>query len=455
MRDRRVTNRLVNSLRATGTEYCAWDDMQRGFGVRVMPGGAMSFVVKYRAGSGRGAPVRRVTLGKVGTITPDQARELAKRVLGAVAGGADPASEKAAERRAETVNELVALFLSHVEAKRKPATAYLYRHLLEQRVLPELGTRKASKVTTADLARLHAKLRATPYVANRTIDVIASLYSFSARQHLLLKGFINPAKNIEKYREEGRERYLTFEELAQLGDAIREAEIIGLPWEVDEAKPTAKHAPKPMQRRTKIGSHAAAAIRLLILTGARLREILHLRWEHVDLERGLLFVADSKTGKKTIVLNAPSMAVLAGLPRVGGYVIAGQDAGTDAEKPRADLNRPWRAVVKRARLAGLRIHDLRHTHASIGAGAGLGLPIIGKLLGHTKAATTEKYAHLDVDPLRRASENIGSRIAAAMGELDPKSAQAEVVPIDREGAMKFRREAGMTSNAVLATPRRI
>jgi integrase len=429
MRDRRITNRLVSSLKPTGKEYCAWDDLQRGFGVRVMPGGAMSFVVKYRAGSGRGAPVRRVTLGKVGTITPDQAREIAKRVLGAVAGGADPASEKAAERRAETINELVALFLAHVEAKRKPATTYLYRHLLEQRVVPELGTRKANTVTTADLARLHAKLRTTPYVANRTIDVIASLYSFATRQHLLLKGFINPAKNIERYPEEGRERYLTFEELARLGDAIREAEIIGLPWEVDETKPMAKHAPKPEQRRTKFGPHTAAAIRLLILTGARLREILHLRWEYVDLERGLLFIADSKTGKKTIVLNAPAMAVLSGLPRVGAYVIAGQDAGTDEEKPRADLNRPWRAIAKRAGLSGVRVHDLRHTHASIGAGAGLGLPIIGKLLGHTKAATTEKYAHLDVDPLRRASENIGSRIAAAMGEPNPKSAPAEIVPI--------------------------
>jgi integrase len=416
----------VNTLKATGKEYCAWDDMQRGFGVRVMPSGATSFVVKYRAGSGRGAPVRRVTLGKVGTITPDQAREIAKRVLGAVAGGADPASEKAAERRAETVNELGALFLSHVEAKRKPATADQYRHLLERRVLLELGTRKADKVTTADLTRLHAKLKNCPYVANRTIDVVASLYSFAVRQHLLPAAFKNPAKTVERYPEKNRERYLTFEELARLGDAIREAETVGLPWKLDETKSTAKHAPKPDQRRTVIGPHAAAAVRLLVLTGARLREILHLRWEHVDLERGVLFLADSKTGKKTVVLNAPAMAVLADLPRVGAYVVAGQDAGTDEEKPRADLNRPWRAVAKRAGLVGVRIHDLRHTHASIGAGAGLGLPIIGKLLGHAKATTTQKYAHLDVDPLRRASERIGSRIAAAMGEPSPKSPQVVV-----------------------------
>jgi integrase len=161
----------------------------------------------------------------------------------------------------------------------------------------------------------------------------------------------------------------------------------------------------------------------LILTGARLREILHLRWDHVDLERGLLLLPDSKTGKKAIVLNAPAMAVLAGLPHIGAFVIAGQDAGTKREKPRADLNKPWRAVRKRAALEGVRLHDLRHTHASIGAGAGLGLPIIGKLLGHTKAATTQRYAHLDADPLRRASDRIGARLAAALGEPSPRMTQ--------------------------------
>jgi integrase len=208
--------------------------------------------------------------------------------------------------------------------------------------------------------------------------------------------------------------------LSRLGDAVRKAETVGLPYKIDNTRPTAKHAAKKINRRTKIGPHAAAAVRLLIFTGARLREILHLKWDHVDLERGMLFLADSKTGKKAIVLNAPALDILAKLPRVGAYVIAGQSAGSDDDKPRADLNRPWRAIVKRANLNGLRIHDLRHTHASVGAGLGLGLPIIGKLLGHTQASTTARYAHLDADPLRRASEHIGSRLAAAMGDLKPR-----------------------------------
>jgi integrase len=389
-----------------------------------------SYVVTYRAGVGRGAPMRRVTLARVGDVTPEEARTLAEKVRGSIAHGVDPAAIKAGERRADTLRDLAAKFLvEHAEAKRKASTAEQYRDALERLVLPELGTRKVGKVTVAEIAKLHAKLKEHPYQANRVLAVVSSLYSFAAKRHIVPHG-TNPARGIEKYFEEGRERFLSTEELTRLGDAIREAETIGLPYVVDGAKPKAKHAPKEENRRTVIGPHAAAAMRLLILTGARLREILHLKWEHVDFERGMLLLPDSKTGKKAIVLNAPALDVLANLPRVGAYVIAGQAAGTEEERPRADLKRPRQAVAKRAGLDGVRIHDLRHTHASVGAGAGLGLPIIGKLLGHTQAATTARYAHLDADPLRRASERIGSQIAAAMGDQKPRGGeQATVVQL--------------------------
>jgi integrase len=432
MRDRRITKRLVDSLKVTGSEYFVWDDTLVGFGVRVQASGAMSYLVKYRAGSGRGAPTRRLTMGRVGTLTPDDARTLARKTLGAVAHGNDPAAARAAERRASTLNELAAIYLAeHVEAKRKPKTAEHYRDLLERIVLPELGSRKAEQVTTSDLAKLHVKMRKRPYQANRMLKVVGSLYAFTAKRKLTPASF-NPARGIEQYPEKGRERFLSADELMRLGDAVREAETAGLPYEIEQTKPKAKHAPKETNRRTKIGPHAAAAVRLLILTGARLREILHLKWDHVDLERGLLLLPDSKTGKKAIVLNAPALDILTKLPRVGEYVIAGQAAGTEDEKPRADLNRPWRAIVKRAGLTGLRIHDLRHTHASVGAGLGLGLPIIGKLLGHTQPSTTARYAHLDADPLRRASDHIGNRLAAAMGDLKPKTGSGGgVVPLHK------------------------
>ena len=417
MRGRRITKRVVDRLRPNGDEYFVWDDTLTGFGVRVQRTSVKSYVVKYRAGSGRGAPTRRVTLGRIGKLTADEARALARKMLGAVAHGSDPAALKAAERRASTLRELADLFLTeHVEAKRKRTTAAHYRSLLEKAVVPELGNRKAEQVMPSDIAKLHTKMRNRPYQANRMLAVVGALYVFAGKRKLVPFGF-NPARGIEKYPEKRHERFLTADELSLIGDAIREAETVGLPYEIDKTKATAKHAPKKANRRTRIGPHAAAALRLLILTGARLREILHLKWEHVDLQRGLLLLADSKTGKKAIVLNAPAIAILANLPRVGTYVIAGQAAGINDDKPRADLNRPWRAIVKRAGLNGLRLHDLRHTHASVGAGLGLGLPIIGRLLGHTQPSTTARYAHLDNDPLRRASDHIGSQLAAAMGDL--------------------------------------
>jgi integrase len=422
-----ITKRLIDAIEPGAGDYFVWDRDLKGFGLRVQRSGEKSYVVKYRAGCGRGAPTRRVTLGPVGTLTPDEARKLAKATLGGVAHGLDPAAVKAAERRAASLKELAALFLSeHVEAKRKPATASHYRDVLQRIVLPELGSRQGEKVTTADLARLHTRMKDRPYQANRMIAVVGSLYTFAAKRKLVPAGF-NPARGIDKYPEKGRERFLTGEELAKLGDAIREAETIGLPWGIDAMKPTAKHAPKEANRRTVVDPHAAAAIRLLILTGARLREILKLQWRHVDLERSLLLLPDSKTGAKSIILNAPALAVLAGLERIGAYVIAGRSAGREAEKPRADLNKPWSRIAERAGLTGLRIHDLRHTHASFGAGAGLGLPIIGKLLGHARASTTQRYAHLETDPLRRASDHIGSRLAAAMGE--PVAKPSTVVPL--------------------------
>src|SRR6516225_6814161 len=349
MEGKAITKRCVDALRPGRREYFVWDRDLKGFGLRVQPTGKKSYVVKYRAGSGRKAPTRRLTLGRVGTITPDEARKLAKVKLGAVAHGLDPAAVKATERGAPSLKELAELFLSeHVEAKRKPATASHYRDILQRIVLPELGGRQGEKVTTADLARLHVRMKKRPYLANRMLAVIGSLYTFAGKRKLVSAGF-NPAYGIDKYPEKGRERFLSASELARLGDAIREGETVGILWQVDTTKATAKHVPKE-NGRTVIGMHAAAAIRLLIFTGARLREILHLRWENVDLERGLLLLPDSKTGKKAIVLNAPAMTVLARVPRIGGYVIAGQYAGTDKEKPRTDLNRPWRSIAKRAGL---------------------------------------------------------------------------------------------------------
>lgn len=422
MTAQRITKRAVDALRANGSEFTLWDDVVSGFGVRVRPTGAKSYVVVYRAGAGRGAPVRRYTIGAAGKITPERARARAKVILGMVAHGHDPASQKTTERGTPTVAELADRFMAdHVWAKRKPGTAEFYRDILDRIVKPALGTTKADKLTRLQVGRLHSSLSDTPFQANRVLAVIGSMYAFAGRAGVVPEG-TNPARGVEKFKEGRRERFLTGEELERLGSAIREAETTGIPWTVDETKSTAKHVPKA-KRCTTIEPSAAAALRLLLFTGCRLREILHLRWEHVDSERGCLFLPDSKSGRKTVILNAPALAVLHGLERQGPYVVPGDDP----ERPRHDLKRPWDAVTKRAGLRGVRLHDLRHTYASFGAGSGLGLPIIGRLLGHAQASTTARYAHLDNDPLRRASEAIAGRIAIALAG----NANASVRPLRR------------------------
>jgi len=228
----------------------------------------------------------------------------------------------------------------------------------------------------------------------------------------------SPIRHIERYQEQRRERFLSFDELETLGATLRLGETAGIPFKERRDK----RAPK-QPLTTVLSPHAAGAIRLLLFTGARRQEILNLRWSEVDFDRGALHLPDSKTGRKTILLNAPALAVLASMPRVDGNPFA--IAGSNPRAPLSDLNRPWDAVRRHARLGNFRLHDLRHTFASFGASSNLGLPMIGKLLGHTQSATTARYAHLADDPLRRAAEQIGGALSAA---LDGRRT-GEVVPL--------------------------
>jgi integrase len=413
----KITKRVADSAEPRPSRYILFDAETTGFGLRVYPSGKKSWVFEYRPGEGgRGVQKKRITIGSTSDFTPEQARKMAEKLRARTKMGDDPQGKKAQERAAMTVAQLAEEFLAEHVGKKAETTQKRYRYILEGIVLPKLGKLKAKNVSRADVARLHSGWRQKPYQANQVLAVIGSMYGYAGKHGVVPEG-MNPARGVEKYKEQGRERYLSIDELERLGAAIRQAETTGIEWDIDPAKKS-KHVPKS-ERRTVIGEHAAAAIRLLLLTGCRLREILHLKWDNVDLERGMLFLPTSKTGKKAVVLNAPAMSVLSNLTRVGGYVIASNTAGTADEKPRADLKRPWAVVSRRAGLKGVRLHDLRHNFAAFGAGGGMGLPIIGKLLGHTQAATTQRYAHLDADPLRRASNAIGTSILAAMGEGAP------------------------------------
>lgn len=167
---------------------------------------------------------------------------------------------------------------------------------------------------------------------------------------------------------------------------------------------------RPENRKTVYPPQITGAIRLLLLTGCRLREILNLHWSEVDTERGLLHLPDSKTGRKVVFLSGAALNVLASLPRRGACIIPGDHP----DKPRHDLKKPWKHIRKEAGLEDVRLHDLRHTHAPIGAASGLGLPIVGKLLGHKSTATTQRYAHLADDPVRRGAEVIGAELEKAL-----------------------------------------
>lgn len=412
----KLTRRSIAAIRPDEKPVTYFDTDLHGFGLRVMPTGVRSWVVEYRPGAGgRRVAKRRVVLGRADDATPpEKAREAAATLLAKVRSGADPAAERSDERKAETVAEVMTAYLSrHVETKRKGSTAALYRMLNAKHIEAAIGTKVARAVTRSEVARLHRNIGASGKpTANRVLALLSGAYNWASANGVLPEG-TNPARGVEKFAETSRERFLTTEEIQRLGAALLEAETVGITWQIEADKPTSKHVPKRNQR-TVVSPHATAAIRLLMFTGARLREVLHLEWSQVDLERGILFLPDSKTGKKAVILSAPAMLVLKELPRLGRYVVASDSAGQKDERPRRDLKRPWEVVTRAAKLEGLRLHDLRHTFASVGAGAGLSLPQIGAMLGHADSKTTAKYAHLAVDPVRRAADLIANQIAEAM-----------------------------------------
>ena len=433
MANGRISKRTVDALAcpAGKDRVFLWDDTLSGFGVVAHGSGKRTYVAQYRH-AGRSS---RVTIGEHGRLTPDEARAEAKKLLGAVANGADPVTQRKAAIAVPTFKAVADAYMAkHVGRHRKARTAEGYEALLRLHILPSIGDMRITDIRRSHIEAIHDKMSDKPGAANRALSVISAIWTWAATKTYQDLGLpMSPARGVERNREEGRERYLSSAELGRLGDVLTRAETIGLPYSIDEAGENAKHAPKPENRVRRLDPFAIAAVRLLLFTGARLREILHARWDEIDFERGLLNLSSerSKTGKKAVILSAPALDILAALPRVEGnpHVIPG--TATDAAgvgQPRVDLKAPWRAITTAAGLESLRIHDLRHSHAATGAGLGLGLHVVGKLLGHSQPSTTARYAHLDADPLRRASNSIGSALAGAMN----RKPSAEVVPIRRE-----------------------
>ncbi|MBF0179623.1 MAG: tyrosine-type recombinase/integrase [Magnetococcales bacterium] len=396
-----INKRLVDSLTITQTDTLLWDTEVKGFGLKVTPAGKRVYVLQFRQ-HGR---LRRFTIGTHGSPwTPDQARQEAIKLLSRIAEGEDPAEAKAEAKVMPTVADLCAMYLEEGTAHKKASTLYVDRGRIERHILPMLGRQRVQDLTRADCERFlksvaegatstdvktglrgRAMVTGGPGTANRALGLLGAILSFAVRRGMRAD---NPAHGVRKFRENRRDRFLSQEELARLGEALTRVETEG-------GNPV-----------------ALAVIRALILTGCRKGEILGLRWSEVDFERGCLLLPDSKTGSKIVVTGAPALQHLAGLPRIEGnpYCFPGAKEG----EALVGVPKVWERVRDLAGLADVTLHGLRHAFASVGVNAGLSLPLVGALLGHSSESMTARYGHLASDPVRQAADRISGQIAAAL-----------------------------------------
>lgn len=379
----KITVRSVEAILPGERDIILWDTEVPGFGCKVTPKGKRSYFLYYRTREGQ---QRRPAIGLHGAIKPEAARGIAKSWLADVVHGNDPSQTRALIKATPTFGELCDRYLTdHADVRKKASSAAADRRLIALHLRPALGSKKVVGVNRADMVALHHKLRDTPYEANRVLALASKMFALSERWGIRPDG-TNPAKNIDRYKELKRERYLTGVEVARLWRALGSEEISG-----------------------KVSQSAVAAIKLLMVTGRRLSEVLGLRWEWVDLDAKVLRLPDTKSGALLVSLADVAINILRELKNVAGdhpYVIRGAVAG----KPLVNLQKPWRVVRDMAGIPDVRIHDLRHTFASVGAGMGMSLHMIGRLLGHTQAATTARYAHLAQDPVRVAADAIGAEL---------------------------------------------
>ena len=389
-----ISKRTVEAL-AVEKDTVFWDSELLGFGVRVYPSGSKYYIVQTRA---HGEAAKRVTVGRHGIVTAEEARRRAALVIARIKAGEEPVPEPPALALADgpTIGELARQWLDeHVAVRCKPKTAEMYALIVDKHLLPALGRVPAPAVDHRRVTELHYRLRATPSMANRTVDVLSRIWN-AAEDRGQLPEASNPCRLVMKNRERPRERFLSEEEFRRLGRTLAEAET-----------------------RKGVSVHAVAAIRLLLLTGCRRNEILTLRWKHVDLDARELNLEDSKTGKRVVPLSPEAVDVLANIPRVEGnpWVIPGKKAGTHMR----NLNDPWELICERAKIEDMRLHDCRHSFASRALALGEGLPMIGKLLGHTQVETTARYAHLARDSVRDSAVRVSDSIAADILKGYPRS----------------------------------
>jgi integrase len=391
----KFTKRFVEAITADAEKTLKlWDSELKGFGLIVLPSGRRTYCIEYRNAD---RVKKRLKIGVHGHITTEEARDLAKKRLGQVVYGEDPAEHKKQINNLATIEELAINYLERHGCKKRPTSLRGDQKLLQNIILPHLGRLKVISITRQELESLHMKYEKIPYQANRALSLLSKMFNLAVAWGWRND---NPAANIPKYQEEKRDRWLDQEELDRL-------------WGVLD-----RHS----DRMT------AYVFKFLILTGARKGEALGATWDQFDLEKGVWTKPSHLTKQKKkehLPLSEKAIEVLQVVkkrtPKGSVYVFPGRIEG----KPLKEIKTFWRTALKEANLENVRIHDLRHTHASHLVSSGLSLSIVGKLLGHTQASTTQRYAHLADEPLRQAAELFGSMIGNKPNSHNMEKTQIE------------------------------
>ena len=388
----RLTETSVAALVVNGKDYLTFDRLLPGFGIRITPIGKRIFIAQ---GSVAGKK-RRLTVGFHPDKTVATARAEAQALLADMRAGRDPVTVRTVRQQLAaagtvTVAALAERWLAeHVHPKLKPSTARDYEHVIRNHIIPGLGHHPVATLARSDVHAFHANRAGTPRRGNYAVEILRVLMNFAIDLQLRPAGD-NPARRIRMFRERKRERFLSETEFAAAEQAIAAA-----------------------AREGRIGPYAAAGLRLCLLTGARQGEICTAEWAYVDWTRGQVRLLDSKTGPRTIHLNTAALDVLRVLPRAGRFIIAGGKLGQEPGQGYKTLSRAWIIARKYGGLDDVRLHDLRHSYASLAANRGASLQVIGKLLGHRRVTTTARYAHLVDATVTAVNDELGAAITAAI-----------------------------------------
>ena len=364
-----LTDARVKALNPRKTAYDVRDRKLKGFGVRALPSGRKRFFVHCQH---RGERIWKI-IGDAANLDVQQARSLAAETVAAIRRG-----EAAPGNLDETLFEAVAEKVFHrYERVWKGGTTYVNRCYLRSRILPHFAGCRIADIDSRDIRNWFASQHATPVAADRSMPVLSVIMKEAEAMGYRQEGS-NPCRGIRRYRRKGRQRFLSDDEIRRLCERL------------------SVHAyQRPLQ---------VAVIRLLLLTGCRKSEILTLRWS--DYREGHLFLRDSKTGPRTVWLSTPARRVLDGLERTGPWVFP----TSSAKQPRSAkwLDCFWRRLRAETELCDVRLHDLRHTYASLALRQGETVPAIGRLLGHRSAETTFKYTHPADSMVMDAAETVGA-----------------------------------------------